>query len=149
MTAVDHGECVVVYPEGTLTRDPDLWPMTGKTGAARIALATGAPLIPLGIWGPQEVLPPYERKFRILPRKTMHVLAGPPVDLSDLVDRGVDTETLRAATDRLMAAITGLVEQLAGRARARDTIRAAPRRRAAGGGGPVGRGRRSCADGAR
>ncbi len=112
VAAVDRGECVVVYPEGTITRDPDLWPMTGKTGAARIALATGAPLIPLGIWGAQEVIAPYGRRLRLLPRKTMHVVAGPPVDLSDLVDADVSTETLRIATDRLMAAITGLVEQL-------------------------------------
>ena len=40
--AVRAGECVAIYPEGTLTRDPDLWPMVGKTGAARVALATGA-----------------------------------------------------------------------------------------------------------
>jgi len=48
--AVRAGECVVVYPEGTLTRDPDLWPMVGKSGAARIALETGAPVIPIGQW---------------------------------------------------------------------------------------------------
>ena len=42
VAAVRDGECVVVYPEGTITRDPDLWPMVGKSGAARIALATGA-----------------------------------------------------------------------------------------------------------
>ena len=50
------GECVVVYPEGTLTRDPDLWPMVGKSGAARIALETGCPVIPVGQWGAQELL---------------------------------------------------------------------------------------------
>ena len=45
--AVRRGECVVVYPEGTITRDPDLWPMSGRTGAVRVALATGRPLVPL------------------------------------------------------------------------------------------------------
>ena len=39
--AVRDGECVGIYPEGTITRDPDGWPMRGKSGAARIALATG------------------------------------------------------------------------------------------------------------
>ena len=58
------GECVVVYPEGTLTRDPDLWPMTGKSGAARIALETGCPVIPVGQWGAQELLPPYAKQAR-------------------------------------------------------------------------------------
>ena len=47
---------MVVYPEGTLTRDPDLWPMRGKTGAARIALATGCPVIPVGQWGAHDLL---------------------------------------------------------------------------------------------
>ena len=62
VAAVQHGECVVVYPEGTLTRDPDLWPMAGKTGAARIALATGCPVIPMAQWGPQDVLAPYAKR---------------------------------------------------------------------------------------
>lgn len=112
--AVERGECVVVYPEGTITRDPGMWPMTGKTGAARIALATGAPLVPLGIWGAQEVMPPYRRTLRLLPRKTLQVVAGPPVDLDDLRGRAPDAETLRVATERLMAAITALVEELRG-----------------------------------
>ncbi len=112
VSAVQSGECVVVYPEGTITRDPDLWPMTGKTGAARIAFATGAPVIPLGMWGAQEVIPPYTKTLRLLPRRTMHVLAGPPVDLSDLAQRPLDNETLRLATERIVAAITALVEQL-------------------------------------
>ena len=61
------GECVVVYPEGTITRDPDLWPMVGKSGAARIALATGCPVIPIGQWGAQEVLAPYAEEARPVP----------------------------------------------------------------------------------
>ena len=56
--AIENGQCVVIYPEGTLTRDPNLWPMTAKTGVARIALMTGAPVIPAAQWGPQEVIPP-------------------------------------------------------------------------------------------
>ena len=57
--AVKQGECIGVYPEGTITKDPDGWPMRGKTGAARIALATGCPVIPVGQWGAQEILPAY------------------------------------------------------------------------------------------
>src|SRR5690606_26072419 len=87
VAAVEAGECVVVYPEGTITRDPELWPMTGKTGAARIALTTGAPVIPLGMWGAQDVMPPYRARLRLLPRKTMRVIAGEPVDLDDLRGR--------------------------------------------------------------
>jgi 1-acyl-sn-glycerol-3-phosphate acyltransferase len=120
IAAVGRGECVVVYPEGTITRDPGMWPMTGKTGAARIALATGAPLLPMAQWGAQDVIGPYRREFRILPRKLMQVVVGPPVDLDDLRDRGVDSDTLRIATDRLIAAMTALLEDLRGETAPRE-----------------------------
>ena len=114
IAAVQRGECVVVYPEGTITRDPGLWPMQGKTGAARIALISGAPLIPVALWGAQEVIRPYVNEFRILPRKTMHVVAGPAVDIDDLRGRPLDAAVLQEATDRLIAAIVSLVEGLRG-----------------------------------
>jgi 1-acyl-sn-glycerol-3-phosphate acyltransferase len=53
ISGVERGEAIVLSPEGTLTRDPNLWPMDGKTGAARIALATKAPVIPVAHWGAQ------------------------------------------------------------------------------------------------
>lgn len=112
IAAVERGECVVVYPEGTLTRDPGLWPMRGKTGAARIALATGRPLIPMAQWGSQEVLAPYAKWLRLFPRKTMRVRIGEPVDLSDLADLPLDADTLRTATERLMSAITTLLAEI-------------------------------------
>lgn len=112
IAAVERGECVVIYPEGTLTRDLALWPMRGKTGAARVALATGRPLIPLAQWGAQEVLPPYAKWMRLLPRKTMQVRVGPPVDLRDLAGAPLDADTLRVATDRLMDAITALLAEI-------------------------------------
>jgi 1-acyl-sn-glycerol-3-phosphate acyltransferase len=112
--AVNLGECVVIYPEGTISRDPELWPMTGKTGAARIALMTGAPLIPLAQWGAQEVVRPYAKELRLIPRKVMQVMTGPPVDLDDLRGRPIDAEVLDIATTRLMAAITAQLEILRG-----------------------------------
>ena len=112
--AVRAGKCVAVYPEGTLTRDPDLWPMSGKTGAARIALETRCPVIPVAQWGPQEILGRYQKKMRLFPRKVMHVRAGPPVDLSDLYDVPVSAPVLREATERIMAAITRELEVLRG-----------------------------------
>ncbi len=112
--AVDSGECIGVYPEGTITRDPDGWPMRGKTGAARIALATGCPVIPVGQWGAQDLLPAYSARPHPFPRKATSYKVGDPVDLSDLTDRPVTDEVLRVATDRIMAAITRLVEELRG-----------------------------------
>jgi 1-acyl-sn-glycerol-3-phosphate acyltransferase len=114
VAAVEAGECLVVYPEGTMSRDPGLWPMTGKSGAARISLTTGCPVIPCAQWGPQEILPPYARRPRIFPRKLMRIRAGAPVDLSDLAGQEITIELLATATERIMAAITGLLEEIRG-----------------------------------
>jgi len=111
---LDRGECVVFFPEGTLTRDPDGWPMAGKTGVARLALTSRAPVVPIGQWGAEQLLAPYGKVFKPIPPKRVAVHAGPPVDLSDLYDRPLDAATLREATDRIMAAITAQVEQIRG-----------------------------------
>ncbi|NHA68165.1 1-acyl-sn-glycerol-3-phosphate acyltransferase [Phycicoccus sp. CMS6Z-2] len=112
--AVHAGKCVAIYPDGTLTRDPDLWPMRGKTGAARVALATRCPVVPVATWGPHEILAPYARRPRLFGRPTMHVRAGAPVDLADLYDRPVTTEVLTEATARVVAAVTALLEEVRG-----------------------------------
>jgi len=100
---------VIVYPEGTATRDPDLWPMVGKTGAARLALTTGAPVIPIAHWGAQDILPYGSKKLRLFPRKTVRMAAGPPVDLSAYRGQRLSASTLRAATADIMADITALL----------------------------------------
>lgn len=110
--AVEAGEAVVLYPEGTISKEPDLWPMVGKTGAARIALTTGRPLVPCAQWGPQEVLAPYARRPHLFPRKLMRIHAGEPVDLSDLAGEELTPELLHRATDRIMDAITALLEDI-------------------------------------
>ncbi|MFH8408206.1 lysophospholipid acyltransferase family protein [Streptomyces sp. NPDC018019] len=116
VAAINKGECVAFYPEGTLTRDPDLWPMQGKTGAARVALLTKAPVIPVAQWGANEVMPPYakEKKLRLFPRKTLRVKAGPPVDLSEFYGKEPTAEVLRAVTDKVMAAVTELLAEVRG-----------------------------------
>jgi len=111
--AVREGQLVAFYPEGTITRDPDLWPMRGKTGAARVALSTGCPVIPIGQWGVQDLLPPYGRPD-LFPRKTIKVKAGDPVDLADLQGARLTNVVLQEATERIMAAITSLVADLRG-----------------------------------
>ncbi|HXR45588.1 MAG TPA: lysophospholipid acyltransferase family protein [Pseudolysinimonas sp.] len=105
---------VLIYPEGTLTRDPDLWPMRGKWGAARLALQTGVPVIPAAHWGAQKILPRWSKKLRLIPRTTVPVLIGEPVDLSPWEGKPLNAETLAAATLAIMQAITALVEQLRG-----------------------------------
>ena len=112
--AIGEGECIVIYPEGTLTRDPDLWPMKGKTGAARIAIATGCPVIPVGQWGAQEILPPYTKTPHLVPRKNIVMKAGDPVRLDDLAALPPSSQSTAEATDRIMAAITAIVADLRG-----------------------------------
>ncbi len=114
VAAVRAGECVVVYPEGTLTRDPGQWPMTGKSGAARIALETGCPVIPIGQWGAQELLAPYSTKPHPFPRKNITMKVGDPVDLSDLVGLPRTPAVVQQATDRIMAAVVEQVEEIRG-----------------------------------
>ena len=112
---VDQGLAVVIYPEGSLTRDPDLWPMRGKTGAVRMALEADIPLIPLSHWGTQKVMPRYGKKISLFPRKTIHVKVGDPVDLSEFRGRPLDSHTLAAATNKVMVAITQLTADLRGK----------------------------------
>jgi 1-acyl-sn-glycerol-3-phosphate acyltransferase len=117
VAAVRRGECVVVYPEGTLTHDPALWPDRARTGAARIALTTRAPLLPVAQWGAQDILPPWTRRLRLLPRRTVTVSIGPPVHLQDLYGREQTSEVLAEATGRLMDAITDQLAVLRGEPR--------------------------------
>lgn len=106
------GEAVVIYPEGTITRDPNMWPMKGKTGTIRLALLTGAPLIPFAQWGANEVIPPYKFKLRLFPRKTMRINVGEPLDLSKYQDKPITEELLASATDELMQTIADLLGEL-------------------------------------
>lgn len=111
---VDDGLAVIVYPEGTLTRDPELWPMRGKFGAARLALAHGIPVIPVAHWGAQAVLPRYSKKLSFFPRKTIELNVGEPVDLSAWEGRAGDTAALAEATAEIMRRVTLLLEELRG-----------------------------------
>jgi 1-acyl-sn-glycerol-3-phosphate acyltransferase len=112
LAALARGESVLVYPEGTFTNDPDGWPMRGKTGIARLALASGAPVIPLAHWGTQRVLPRGKVLPRLLPRKRVFTSVGEPVDLSDLAGPEPTRQAVIEATYRIMAAITALLVEI-------------------------------------
>ena len=113
--ALHAGECIVIYPEGTVSRDPDKWPMLAKTGVARLALLSGAPVVPIGQWGAEQILDTYRTKgLHLLPPHRVDVLAGPAVDLSQWRGQPLTGEVLRAATNAVMADVTKLVEQLRG-----------------------------------
>jgi len=114
VAALEQGECVCIYPEGTVTRDPDSWPMQSKTGVARLALATDVPVVPVAQWGPQHAVDWYAKRFRPLPRKTAICQAGPPVDLSAYRGRPVTVDLLREVTDVLMGAVRDLLGEIRG-----------------------------------
>jgi 1-acyl-sn-glycerol-3-phosphate acyltransferase len=101
---------VVIYPEGTTTRQPDLWPMRGKTGAARLALLTGAPVIPVANWGAHTIYDPRTGRLKIRPGTPVSVVAGPPVDLS----RWRGATPSRAVLEQMTEAILLEVQELLG-----------------------------------
>ncbi len=115
VAALDRGECIVIYPEGTVTRDPGKWPMQAKTGVARLALLSGAPVVPVAQWGAQDLLDTYRSgRVSLRPRRPMRFRVGPPVDLSRWQGRELTAEVLREATDAVMDAITAELEVLRG-----------------------------------
>lgn len=111
------GHLIAVYPEGTLTRDEEYWPMTAKTGVARLAVISKAPVYPAAQWGTQRVIPPYSKKFRIFPRTTVRYRVGEPVDLSPWYGKEEDPVAMAEATAKIMGAITELLEEIRGQVR--------------------------------
>ena len=108
LDALRRGEVVVVFPEGTITDDPDLNPMEAKTGAARLALQSGAPLIPCALWGTQNVWPKgYAKNWR--PRQTVCIAVGEPLGVHGDPD---SPEAWEETGDKLMSAIGHLLEGL-------------------------------------
>ncbi|GAB2513382.1 lysophospholipid acyltransferase family protein [Paramicrobacterium agarici] len=109
---VTIGGGVIVYPEGTLTRDPQMWPMRGKTGAARMALTHDLPVIPVAHWGTQKVMARYGKKVSFFPPKKITIKVGDVVDLSACADRPRDSATFAEATNTIMNAITAELEMI-------------------------------------
>ena len=106
---------IVLHPEGTVTRDPDGWPMIGKTGAARLALlAPDVPVIPVAQWGVQKQIDLYRKKVKLFPRPRHTLSVGEPIDLSAFHGRATDTATLRAATEVIMCRLRTDVAELRG-----------------------------------
>ena len=108
------GHLLGVYPEGTLSRDPELWPMKGKTGVARLAMQTGVPVYPCASWGPEKVIPPYGKRIKLFPRTKVTVLMGEPVDLSKWKGKSADSVAVEEATEAIMDEITRLLVEIRG-----------------------------------
>ena len=108
------GHCVGIYPEGTLTRDPNLWPMVAKTGIARLAIISRAPVIPVAQWGDQNLLAPYSKVVTLWRRTKITYLAGAPLDFSKWYGKEEDQAALIEATAYAMAEITKLLAEIRG-----------------------------------
>jgi 1-acyl-sn-glycerol-3-phosphate acyltransferase len=112
--AAKNNACVIFYPEATVTRDPEEWPMVAKTGVARLALEQNIPVVPIAHWGAQRILPYGKFVPKLLPRKTVQVVAGPPVDLAEFAGQPLSNAVLRPATDKIMTAVAALLGGLRG-----------------------------------
>lgn len=114
--AIAAGEVVALFPEGRLTRDPDHWPERGKTGAVRLALLTGAPIVPVAMEGAYRVV----GRRKILRRLIVNVLlrpkvstaVGEPIDVRSMLHGQETPEEVRRLTDDVMQHLTDLVEAL-------------------------------------
>lgn len=112
IAALKMGHAIAIYPEGTLTRDPNLWPMTGKTGAVRLALAAGAQLIPIAQWGDHLIWPPYSKILKPFPRKLVTMRVGDPVDISKWKGQEDNAEAMESATAHIMKTLSIMVGEL-------------------------------------
>jgi 1-acyl-sn-glycerol-3-phosphate acyltransferase len=101
--ALQRGEAIVIYPEGTVTHDPDGWPMQARTGIARLALLSpDTPVIPIGQWGA------HKRGFdprRLFRRPLCEASVGEPVDLSRFRGTSPTAQHLREITDVIMSRV--------------------------------------------
>ncbi|MBN9618605.1 MAG: 1-acyl-sn-glycerol-3-phosphate acyltransferase [Actinobacteria bacterium] len=113
VNALERGEAVVIYPEGTTTKDPDNWPMEARTGIARLVLLSpDTPVVPVGQWGPHKM--GGFSLTRLGRRRTSLGSVGQPLDLSRYRGKEPTAEILREITDEIMAAVRNEVAELRG-----------------------------------
>jgi 1-acyl-sn-glycerol-3-phosphate acyltransferase len=118
---LDAGNVIVIYPEGSVTRDPDWWPMQARSGVARLALTTEAAVVPVAQWGPHRVHDYHRKKLRLRLRAPADYLVGEPVDLAALraevrAGRPLTTDLLRETTDLIMSRVRDQLAELRGEA---------------------------------
>jgi 1-acyl-sn-glycerol-3-phosphate acyltransferase len=106
--ALDKGEVIVIFPEGTITMDPELRPRKAKTGMARIALGSGVPVIPIALWGTANVWGKgYRKHWR--PRQDICVRVGDPLVFDGEPE---SREAWSRVGDEVMEALSRLVASL-------------------------------------
>ena len=113
------GNVIVIYPEGSVTRDPDWWPMESRTGVARLALTTEAVVVPVAQWGPHRLHDYHTKKWHLRLRSPADYAVGEPVDLSALraevaAGRALTPDLLRQTTDLIMSRVREQLGELRG-----------------------------------
>lgn len=108
------GGCVLIAPEGSVTKEPNRWPMRGKTGVARLAMETGAPVVPVVQWGALGIHDRHRKPKFKLGRHPVTVKALAPVDLSQWESAEINRANLTAVTDQIMEAVRVGVADLRG-----------------------------------
>lgn len=111
--ALERGELIMLFPEGTYTRDRELWPMQARLGAARLALETGAPLLPIAAWGGRALWPVGSPLPRPRPGRRVQMLVGSPYTVSVHEGETVHQAAVRVTED-LMGRIVALLAELRG-----------------------------------
>ncbi len=118
LDALAMGEAIGLLPAGRITRGPDQWPERAKTGVVRLAVRSGAPVVPVAMVGAHRVI----ARRRLLSRTMLNVLlrpqvsvrVGEPVDVAAMLDVAEldDADRIRAVTDTVMAEVVDLVAQV-------------------------------------
>jgi 1-acyl-sn-glycerol-3-phosphate acyltransferase len=113
--ALREGKVIVFYPEGTITKDPDGWPMRSFSGLGKLALDNpDVPIIPAARWGTLDIFDARRRRVRFLPRTVVTTVTGEPVDLSDYHGKEVSNRAAREVTERVMRRVMQLLAGIRG-----------------------------------
>ncbi len=111
---LNAGHIIGIFPEGTLTREPNQWPMRARTGAIRLSLETGVPIIPVGQWGTEAVMETYSSKIRPKPWHKVRIVIGKPISMEPYKNKKMSTDDLVELSDQVMVEITKIVEDIRG-----------------------------------
>lgn len=112
------GGVVLIYPEGTVTREPNFWPMRPRPGVAALALAGNFRVVPIVHWGTQKVYNSYAtegtRKLKLFPRQDVKVVVGDDIDLSEFRGREVDARAIRDVSLKVMGELASMLAEVRG-----------------------------------
>jgi 1-acyl-sn-glycerol-3-phosphate acyltransferase len=127
--ALRDGKIIVFYPEGTVTKDPEAWPMRSFSGLGKLALDNpDVPIIPVARWGTLDIFDTRKRRVRFLPRTVVTTTTGEPVDLSDYHGEEATNRAAREVTERVMMRVMALLGEIRGEQPPAALYRPMPRR---------------------